>query len=284
MAMRTETNYVGAGFPASIKVYRPETCYPKLRIPSSFLKYFNGDIPVVSLLEVEGPTRRAWRVGIQADAPLADQVPDGSINSGVSVALFEVVLKKSNFSKVLLNIPASFGYKYMKSGQKFEKTATLQTDGLFSFHRGEDLESSTMPSILDILHSVVIEEIGRSCRNFAELKKMKVESLVWITVKKKQLKEIGTSLMAISFPIFDACFTNVTEDASFCSEKLQKLGWQYRPLEETLTDAVESYKQGRWLSGFKKRRHLKFTFFPYCNTLWLIIVALYVFQVHSLAN
>lgn len=27
------------------------------------------------------------------------------------------------------NIPASFGYKYMKSGQKFEKTATLQTDG-----------------------------------------------------------------------------------------------------------------------------------------------------------
>ncbi|KAM3307578.1 hypothetical protein P3S67_009321 [Capsicum chacoense] len=276
MAMRTEKNYVGAGFPAFIKVYRPENCYPKLRIPSSFLKYFNGDIPVVSLLEVEGPTRRAWRIGedfffegIQADAPLADQVPDGSINSGVSVALFEVVLKKSNFSKVLLNIPASFGYKYMKSGQKFEKTATLQTDGkswpvivhstdrlkfrkgwckfarlrFFSFHRGEDLESSTMPSILDILHSVVIEEIGRSCRNFAELKKMKVESLVWITVKKKQLKEIGTSLMAISFPIFDACFTNVTEDASFCSEKLQKLGWQYRPLEETLTDAVESYKQ-----------------------------------------
>ncbi|PHT51288.1 hypothetical protein CQW23_11035 [Capsicum baccatum] len=39
-------------------------------------------------------------------------------------------------------------------------------------------------------------------------------------------------------------FTDVTEDTSFSSEKLQKLGWQYRPLEETLIDAVESYKQG----------------------------------------
>ncbi|KAM3304390.1 hypothetical protein P3S67_011256 [Capsicum chacoense] len=39
-------------------------------------------------------------------------------------------------------------------------------------------------------------------------------------------------------------FTDVTEDTSFSSEKPQKLGWQYRPLEETLIDAVESYKQG----------------------------------------
>ncbi|XP_075507474.1 cinnamoyl-CoA reductase 1-like [Primulina tabacum] len=27
------------------------------------------------------------------------------------------------------------------------------------------------------------------------------------------------------------------------SERLQKLGWRYRPLKETLVDAVESYKQ-----------------------------------------
>ncbi|PHT31677.1 CDPK-related protein kinase [Capsicum baccatum] len=41
----------------------------------------------------------------------------------------------------------------------------------FSFHRLEDLESSTMPSRLD--PASVIEEIGRSSRNFSELKKMK---------------------------------------------------------------------------------------------------------------
>ncbi|KAM3382539.1 hypothetical protein P3S68_008113 [Capsicum galapagoense] len=42
-------------------------------------------------------------------------------------------------------------------------------------------------------------------------------------------------------------FSDVTENASFCSEKLQKLDWQYRPLEETLIDVVESYKQGGFL-------------------------------------
>ncbi|CAN4121289.1 unnamed protein product [Withania somnifera] len=38
-----------------------------------------------------------------------------------------------------------------------------------------------------------------------------------------------------------------TEDGGYSSEKLQKLGWQYRPLDETLIDAVESYKQGGFL-------------------------------------
>lgn len=42
-------------------------------------------------------------------------------------------------------------------------------------------------------------------------------------------------------------FTDVTEDGGFSSEKLQKLGWQYRALEETLVDAVESYKQKGFL-------------------------------------
>jgi len=29
------------------------------------------------------------------------------------------------------------------------------------------------------------------------------------------------------------------------SEKLQKLGWTYRPLEETLVDSVESYRKAK---------------------------------------
>lgn len=32
------------------------------------------------------------------------------------------------------------------------------------------------------------------------------------------------------------------------SEKLQKLGWSYRSLEETLVDSVESYKKVRILN------------------------------------
>lgn len=32
-------------------------------------------------------------------------------------------------------------------------------------------------------------------------------------------------------------------DQRLSSEKLEKLGWSYRPLEETLVDSVESYKQ-----------------------------------------
>ncbi|KAG9144025.1 hypothetical protein Leryth_013905 [Lithospermum erythrorhizon] len=38
-------------------------------------------------------------------------------------------------------------------------------------------------------------------------------------------------------------FTPVDEDFKFDLEKLQKLGLKYRPLEETLVDSVESYKQ-----------------------------------------
>ena len=43
-------------------------------------------------------------------------------------------------------------------------------------------------------------------------------------------------------------FTDLMEEGSYSSEKLQKLGWQYRQLEETLIDSVESYKQG----GFRE--------------------------------
>ncbi|KAH0663207.1 hypothetical protein KY284_028138 [Solanum tuberosum] len=196
-----ERNYIGNGFPAFIKVYSPETCYLKLKIPSRFLENFNGDIPVIYLLEVEGSARRSWRVvierieedfyfkggwpkfvqdnnldnedflnffyagnstffvkvygkngylkqelnaieelelhpldevnphEIQVASPLADEQFDGSENSLVSVTLFEIVMKKSNFSKMLLNLPSTFGKKYMKRGQVFEKMATLQTDG-----------------------------------------------------------------------------------------------------------------------------------------------------------
>ncbi|XP_031270248.1 cinnamoyl-CoA reductase 2-like [Pistacia vera] len=38
-------------------------------------------------------------------------------------------------------------------------------------------------------------------------------------------------------------FTEPVEERVLTSEKLQKLGWSYRPLEETFVDSVESYKK-----------------------------------------
>ena len=38
-------------------------------------------------------------------------------------------------------------------------------------------------------------------------------------------------------------YTEVPEEGRLSSEKLQKLGWSFRPLKETLTDSVESYRK-----------------------------------------
>ncbi|KAG6785531.1 hypothetical protein POTOM_007092 [Populus tomentosa] len=38
-------------------------------------------------------------------------------------------------------------------------------------------------------------------------------------------------------------FTEEEEGINLSSEKLQRLGWSYRPLEETLIDSVESYQK-----------------------------------------
>ncbi|XP_034677542.1 cinnamoyl-CoA reductase 2-like [Vitis riparia] len=38
-------------------------------------------------------------------------------------------------------------------------------------------------------------------------------------------------------------FTEVEEVENLSSEKLQKLGWSYRPLEESLVDSIKSYKE-----------------------------------------
>ncbi|CAL5383281.1 unnamed protein product [Camellia sinensis] len=40
-------------------------------------------------------------------------------------------------------------------------------------------------------------------------------------------------------------FTEGREEEKLSSEKLQKLGWSYRPIEESLIDSIESYRQSR---------------------------------------
>ena len=37
-------------------------------------------------------------------------------------------------------------------------------------------------------------------------------------------------------------FTQVQDEKRLSSKKLQRLGWSYRQLKETLTDAIESYR------------------------------------------
>ncbi|KAK2988181.1 hypothetical protein RJ640_020663 [Escallonia rubra] len=43
-------------------------------------------------------------------------------------------------------------------------------------------------------------------------------------------------------------FTEAKDNLKLTSEKLQKLGWRYRPLEETIVDAVKSYEESGLLS------------------------------------
>ncbi|KAI9089540.1 hypothetical protein K1719_021570 [Acacia pycnantha] len=44
-------------------------------------------------------------------------------------------------------------------------------------------------------------------------------------------------------------FVEIDDCIKLSSEKLQRLGWRYRPLEETLVDSVESYKAARLIES-----------------------------------
>ncbi|XP_021746548.1 cinnamoyl-CoA reductase 2-like [Chenopodium quinoa] len=59
-----------------------------------------------------------------------------------------------------------------------------------------------------------------------------------------RVKELVDKLTSI-YPHYNYPKTliEVADGDSVSSEKLQKLGWSYRPLEETLVDSVESYKK-----------------------------------------
>lgn len=43
--------------------------------------------------------------------------------------------------------------------------------------------------------------------------------------------------------MFVGSFVEVGEEKQVTSEKLQRLGWGYRPLDDTLIDSVESYRE-----------------------------------------
>ncbi|KAK4375843.1 hypothetical protein RND71_006520 [Anisodus tanguticus] len=118
MATSMERDYIADDIPGFLKKYRHDTCSQHL-----------NDLTAIEELELhplDEENGQAIGTAIQEAAPLADQALDGSGNSIVAISLFEVVMKESDFLKMMFNIPAAFGNKYMKKGQKFEKTATLQ--------------------------------------------------------------------------------------------------------------------------------------------------------------
>lgn len=64
------------------------------------------------------------------------------------------------------------------------------------------------------------------------------------TAHQIRVRELVDKLKSI-YPNYNypKYFTDVSEEGRVSSEKLQRLGWRYRPLEETLVDSIESYKK-----------------------------------------
>ncbi|PON90520.1 NAD(P)-binding domain containing protein [Trema orientale] len=57
--------------------------------------------------------------------------------------------------------------------------------------------------------------------------------------------KVLVDMLKSKFPNFNypKSITEVNDDVNLSSEKLQKLGWKYRPLEDTLVDSVKSYEE-----------------------------------------
>ncbi|KAJ4903522.1 NAD(P)-binding Rossmann-fold superfamily protein [Raphanus sativus] len=68
------------------------------------------------------------------------------------------------------------------------------------------------------------------------------------TAHKAKEKDVVEKLKSL-YPNYNypKSYVEVEERTTMSSEKLQKLGWTFRPLEETLVDSVESYRKAKIL-------------------------------------
>ncbi|RZB98131.1 Cinnamoyl-CoA reductase 2, partial [Glycine soja] len=64
---------------------------------------------------------------------------------------------------------------------------------------------------------------------------------------RDMLEKLKITCLTISF--IHGSYTEVDDYISFSSEKLQRLGWKYRSLEEALIDSVESYREAGLLQS-----------------------------------
>ncbi|KAL5845523.1 hypothetical protein ACOSQ4_011481 [Xanthoceras sorbifolium] len=74
--------------------------------------------------------------------------------------------------------------------------------------------------------------------------KPKAEGRYICTIHMVKLQDLVDKLKSI-YPDYNypKNFTEGEEEQMVSSEKLQRLGWSYRPLEETLIDSIESYRK-----------------------------------------
>lgn len=56
-------------------------------------------------------------------------------------------------------------------------------------------------------------------------------------------------LQYLIMQMYDGSFVEVDKVKMVSSEKLQRLGWSFRTLDETLIDSVESYREAGLLDG-----------------------------------
>ncbi|XP_039051592.1 cinnamoyl-CoA reductase 1-like [Hibiscus syriacus] len=74
--------------------------------------------------------------------------------------------------------------------------------------------------------------------------KPEAEGRYLCTAHRIKARDLADKLRSM-FPQYNypKSLTEGGKEELLCSEKLQKLGWSYRPLEETLVDSIESYKK-----------------------------------------
>ena len=91
--------------------------------------------------------------------------------------------------------------------------------------------------------------IGRTSLHWKDVYYHPIPNFSSLTLSRIPLIRILRRVILLSKKYTHSCcfctgsFTEVEEVENLSSEKLQKLGWSYRPLEESLVDSIKSYKE-----------------------------------------
>ncbi|XP_020151332.1 cinnamoyl-CoA reductase 1 [Aegilops tauschii subsp. strangulata] len=121
-------------------------------------------------------------------------------------------------------------------GPLMQSTVNASSNILLNYLKGErDTVENKIRNIVDVRDVadallLAYENPEASGRYICSSKPVKVSDMI--------------SVLKTLYPMYTypKNFTEVEENTIYSSEKLQKLGWTFRPLEKTLGDSVESYR------------------------------------------
>ncbi|XP_037457402.1 cinnamoyl-CoA reductase 2-like [Triticum dicoccoides] len=121
-------------------------------------------------------------------------------------------------------------------GPLMQSTVNTSSNILLNYLKGErDTVENKLRNVVDVRDVadallLAYENPEASGRYICSSKPVKVSDMI--------------SVLKTLYPMYTypKNFTEVEENTIYSSEKLQKLGWTFRPLEKTLGDSVESYK------------------------------------------